>query len=198
MLLPRREVSSYSENDETAVLDAPKSHRTILIAEDDYELAHALTKRCREMDWDVFRSPDAMHALLGAHRIRPDLLLLDVQLSSGNGLSVAEFLKADKSGLANIPIVVMSGRSDDEMVRRCQAIGARLVQKTPQLWNDLQPLIRDLLDGKSLPEIDGAPDLRRTPHIKLVLAQPTEAAVPAPRDQEPTKAAGPVVLCIDD
>ncbi|HEX3870042.1 MAG TPA: response regulator [Pirellulales bacterium] len=170
-----------------AVVDTSTAMRRILIAEDDYALAQVLTKRCREIDLDVFRSPDAMHALLGVHRIRPDLLLLDVHLSSGSGLSVCEFLMADKSGLSTIPVIIMSGQSDEETLRRCRSMGARFVQKGADLWSQLQPLIDELLSGETRRPADNE---------TFGSANGTQSATPA--DAEQPARLVPRVLCIDD
>ncbi|HEX4129203.1 MAG TPA: response regulator [Pirellulales bacterium] len=177
----------------------PTAHRTVLIAEDDYELASVLTKRFRELDLDVFRSPDAMHALLGAHRIRPNLLLLDVHLSSGNGLCVCEFLASDKSGLADIPVIIMSGQCDDETVRRCRSLGARFVKKSPQLWQQVQPLLRELLDGEApqTAKTDGG-DVGMTESSENAATTPEVVTVPVVPNGSANAKKTPLVLCIDD
>jgi DNA-binding response OmpR family regulator len=150
--------------------------QTIQIADDDFELVQLLTMLCRKLDLEVFRSPDALHALLGAQRLKPDLLLLDVNMPSGNGLSVCEFLGAD-SKLSEMPIIIMSGQSDAETVRRCRSLGACFVKKGPHLWSQLQPLICQLL--------------RRT------AARGAGEAPQPPGHEKPTRAT-PKVLCIDD
>ena len=38
--------------------------KTVLIADDDDDLVRLLTLRLKQLGVDVFRSPDAMHALL--------------------------------------------------------------------------------------------------------------------------------------
>jgi hypothetical protein len=50
----------------------PNDGKTILIADDDRDLVQLLAMRCKQLGLTVFRSPDAMHALLGVHRARPD------------------------------------------------------------------------------------------------------------------------------
>jgi DNA-binding response OmpR family regulator len=126
------------------------------------------------MGLDVIRSPDALHALLGAHRMQPDLVLTDVNLPNGNGLSLCEFLRCDEK-LAHVPVIIMSGQSNDQIVQRCRALGAPFVKKGPQLWETLEPLITELLN-------------------------PTDSAVPtlptgAPEEARPDR---PRILSIDD
>ena len=56
------------------------------------------------------RSPDAMHALFGAERVRPDLIILDVNMPGGNGLAVAEML-AGNAELRDVPVIIHTGRT---------------------------------------------------------------------------------------
>jgi DNA-binding response OmpR family regulator len=121
--------------------------RTVLIAEDDSDLAQFLTTELRVLGYDVFRSPDAMHALLGAHRLKPSLMLIDVNMPGGNGLSVCEMLASDRE-LCRIPVIMMSGRSDQETIRRCKLAGARFVAKGPALWSEIEAAIRHCLSDE--------------------------------------------------
>lgn len=157
------------------------SQPTVIIADDDSALVQALALRGKEMGLEVFCSPDAMHALLATHRLKPDLIMLDINMPGGNGLSVCEMLAADKS-FANIPVIIMTGESGEAVIERCEALGAHYVRKSPHLWEDLQRLICRLLN----------------------LAPPTIEAVPKPAERETSTLAEqspprrPKVLCIDD
>ena len=122
--------------------------RTILIAEDDADLAHFLALQCRQLGFDVFRSPDAMHALMGVHRLKPSLLVLDLNMPGGNGLSVCEMLASDRT-IARIPVIIMSGQCDKDTVDRCKLAGAQFVPKGPKLWAELAAAIGRCLSSDS-------------------------------------------------
>lgn len=62
--------------------------KVVLIADDDNELSQGLAIRLRGLGYTVMRSPDASHALIGAMRLTPNLIILDVDMPSGNGLAV--------------------------------------------------------------------------------------------------------------
>ncbi|HTU24636.1 MAG TPA: response regulator [Pirellulales bacterium] len=164
---------------------------TILIAEDDFELAQSLKLRCQQLGLDALRSPDALHALLGAHRLRPDIILTDVHMPSGNGLSLCEFLRCD-SDLAGVPVIVMSGQGDAAMVERCRSMGVHFVKKGPQLWATLESLIVQLLGQQA-----HAPAPAAGANCKL---EPADCQPPEPvaADPPPTERRGPRVMCIDD
>jgi CheY-like chemotaxis protein len=159
------------------------SVKLILIADDDADLCYVLALRCKHLGLEVFRSPDAMHALLGAHRVKPDLFLLDINMPGCNGLTACEMLSANRE-LCEIPVIMMSGRSDDDTLRRCKQLGARFVSKGPQLWEKLEPLIREAL--KLEPAAAPAPP-------------PVDAKkVVGHAERPPSPKSRPKVLCVDD
>jgi DNA-binding response OmpR family regulator len=155
--------------------------KRVLIADDDFDLAQLLSMRCRQMGLEVFRSPDALHALLGSHRIEPDLVVLDVNMPAGNGLSVCEMMSGDRE-LSKVPVIIITGSPDEAIRQRCQQLGAKLVCKGPQFWEQLEPLICEVL---GLEPAAAAP-----PQQPMVAEKPTLEA-PAPSGR-------PRVLCVDD
>ncbi len=121
------------------------SDKKILIADDDRDLAHSLELRCQQMGLEAFTVFDAMAALTVAHREQPDVICLDVRMPAGNGLSVCEMLKSDEK-LASIPVIMLTGHTDEDTVRRCHGMCAYYVPKCPDLWPRVEPLLRELVD----------------------------------------------------
>jgi CheY-like chemotaxis protein len=118
--------------------------KTILIADDDPVVVLALSQRLRNLGYQVVRSPDATHALLGIKKIRPDLVILDIQMPSGNGLAVCEMLACDRE-CANIPIVVHSILGEESIKKRCHQLGTYYVEKSPRSWLKIKKLVESLL-----------------------------------------------------
>lgn len=165
------------ENDPMPKTLKAETEKTVLIADDDGDLVQMIALRCSQIGLTVFRSPDAMHALLGAHRIRPDLVLLDVNMPGGNGLSICEMMGGDKE-LAKTPVIIMTGDTNEEIPRRCQVLKAQFLPKGTGLWERLEPLIR-----RSLGLSAAATAKKESPHC------PSETDVEGQR---------PRILCIDD
>jgi DNA-binding response OmpR family regulator len=168
--IERRDVSMSQKPKEEAV-------KTILIADDDGDLVQMLALRCTQMGLRMFRSPDAMHALLGAHRIRPDLMVLDVNMPGGNGLSVCEMMAGDET-LGKIPVIIMTGDTSEEIPRRCRAFHAEYVPKGAALWERLEPAIRRALGFPAPP--------------------PTRAMSSNAASETDPGRRWPKILCIDD
>lgn len=118
--------------------------KTVLFADDDLGLLTLLRGRCERMGMDVITATDAMAALNAARDDAPDLVCVDVGIPGGNGLAVLEMLTSDDRSDA-IPKIVMTDRNDRDVQRRCENLAAHYLLKTPDIWSNLEPLLRQLL-----------------------------------------------------
>ena len=119
--------------------------KTVLIADDDRDLVQVLKFRCNQLGLNVISAHDAMTALALAHQQEPDLICLDVNMPSGSGLSVCEMLAADDR-LSSIPVIMLTGRADEETIRRCHTMCAYYVLKSRDIWDRVEPILRELLE----------------------------------------------------
>ncbi len=142
--------------------------KTILIADDQRELVRAIQLRCRHLGLETLVAHDAMTALTLINEHRPDLVCLDVNMPAGNGLSVCEMLAGDEQ-LASIPVIILTGRADDETIRRCHSMCAYYVLKSSDVWQRIEPLLHELL-GIEPPETP-SPEWRETMAREVVYAQ---------------------------
>ncbi len=122
-----------------------RNPKLVLIADDDENLVDILSHRCRQLGLAVERAHDGMSALTNIDELEPDLVLLDVNMPSGNGLSVCEMLSGDED-LRHVPVIILTGRQDQETIRRCHMLAAYYIPKGAGVWARLQPLIGELLD----------------------------------------------------
>lgn len=119
--------------------------RRVLIADDDADLVNSLTRRCERLGLSVDTAPNAMTALGKIEQDEPDLVILDVGLPQGNGLSVCEMM-AGHEELRSLPVIILTGRRDEETIRRCHELCAFYVLKSVDVWSRVEPLLRELLD----------------------------------------------------
>jgi CheY-like chemotaxis protein len=125
---------------------ASRPAKTILIADDDPVVVLALKRRLQQLGFQVLRSPDSAHALMGAMKTRPDLVILDVNMPGGNGLAVCEMLASDPH-YAGIPVIIHTSLADTATKQRCQQLGARYVEKSPQSWAEIGSHVETLIGG---------------------------------------------------
>jgi DNA-binding response OmpR family regulator len=119
-------------------------NKSILIADDDADIVELLTRRCRALGLEVDSANNAMTALGKAEEDAPDLVILDVDMPYGNGLSVCEMM-ASHEELRSIPVIMLTSSSREETIRRCHQLCAYYVLKCPDVWPRIEPVLRELL-----------------------------------------------------
>ena len=123
---------------------------TFVIVEDDVLFAEALTALVECLGYRVLATvasePSAIKAVLG---FRPDAVLMDIRLESGNGLSAARVIR-EKS---QVPIVFCTSYSGDAELRRAveQLGNASLIDKLID-EDELVGLLNNVL-GASAPSL---------------------------------------------
>ncbi|MEX0729079.1 MAG: response regulator [Planctomycetaceae bacterium] len=128
--------------------------KKILIADDDKDLVQILARRCRKLGIRVAVAYDALTALNRLKEFHPKLVVLDVEMPAGNGLSVCEMMTTD-ADWRFIPRIILTGRTDYATIRRCHELLSHYIPKRVNMWDDLEPLIVHLLSrdpGAAPPE----------------------------------------------
>ena len=67
-----------------------------------------LSQRFSSLGCSVIGANSALEAINAIHRIVPELVVLDVNMPSGSGLSVCEMMSTDER-LRKIPVIVLTG-----------------------------------------------------------------------------------------
>jgi two-component system KDP operon response regulator KdpE len=83
--------------------------KTVLIVDDDPEVRLSLGARLCANHYDVIFAADGVTSIAEAREHKPNLILLDLGMPSGDGYAVLEWLQGNKQ-LSSIPVVVLSGR----------------------------------------------------------------------------------------
>ena len=82
----------------------------ILIVDDDLDLTKALKVTLESENYGVVTASDRMEGMEKIKAERPDLIILDVMMSTWqDGFEMARELKKDSQFIKNIPILMMTG-----------------------------------------------------------------------------------------
>ena len=119
------------------------SKKTILLIDDDRELAQGLALRIgSEFDATAVCAHDLSNAVNQLQHVTPDLVICDVKLPTGNGLSLCELMDQDERW-SKIPAIVLTGYSDGHTLRRIANLCAYYVHKSGDLWPRLKKTIEE-------------------------------------------------------
>ena len=118
--------------------------KKILIVDDDPNVVKVLASRLRANKYEVMASSDGLQAVQKAHQGKPDLIILDIRMPAGSGISVAEKLKiSDDTSL--IPVIVITGYPDEEIQQKAQEMGAAHFITKPVHAEELLAKVEEIL-----------------------------------------------------
>lgn len=117
----------------------------ILIADDDKDLVNVLAARCEQLGLSVITAHRGLSAFNAAVQHRPDVICLDVNMPAGDGMNICEML-ADDPVVRSTPIIMLTGSSEPKIIRRCHDLCAYYVQKCPNVWQRIKPLLCELFN----------------------------------------------------
>jgi len=86
--------------------------QTILVVEDDEDLANLLEYNLRRGGYRVEKLARLLRAHEKVKQIRPDLIVLDVMLPDGDGFEFCRHLRADPA-TADVPVLFLTARSEE-------------------------------------------------------------------------------------
>ena len=117
---------------------------TVLVAEDDEDVRLLLRTRLNVRGYRVVEARDGEETLELAKDVRPDIVLMDLQLPRINGFAVARFLRQTDS-LRRVPIIVVSAHDPAKHRNLALAAGCNAYVQKPIDFDHLDGLMLSLL-----------------------------------------------------
>lgn len=109
----------------------------ILLVDDDEDVVTLLKFRLDKANHQVVVAQTGNEALKKAQSLKPDLILMDINIPEPNGIEVCQTLKKEAK-TAQIPIILLTGATQ---VKESDAPADALVIK-PYEWESLQATIQ--------------------------------------------------------
>jgi len=104
-------------------VDPASSHKLVAVVDDDREVREWLADTLRRAGYQVALAANGLRLVSALQVDRPDLILLDVNMSWIDGFELCRALKKNPL-CADIPVVFISGRSASDDVEQGLACGA--------------------------------------------------------------------------
>ena len=101
----------------------PRNFKTILVVEDEKDLADLIAYNLKRSGYDVVTAEDGNTALEIASKQLPDLVLLDLMIPGIDGSAVARRLRADPE-TSHIPIIMVTAKGEETDVIVGLTLGA--------------------------------------------------------------------------
>lgn len=96
---------------------------TVLVVDDDEAQRIIIDRILTANNYDLLFARDGFEALSVLRNKRPDLILMDIVMPNMNGMDATRRLKAVPE-LAGIPVIMITGKSEGEVVVDCMEAGA--------------------------------------------------------------------------
>src|SRR4029450_12773901 len=109
---------------------------TVLCIDDDPEVSGAIERRLSKYDVHLIRAFHGMHGYAEALAHKPDVIVMDLRMPSGDGATILECLRRNQQTAA-IPVIVLTGIRDRRIKRRLPNRGANAYFCKPLPLDDL-------------------------------------------------------------
>ncbi len=122
---------------------------TLLLAEDNDANRLTTSRYLKAKGYQLLFAKDGQEAIDLASSMRPDLILMDIQIPNIDGLEAIRIIRRDKiPELANIPIIALTGLAMIGDRERCIEAGANEYLTKPVKLNHLATIIKQILAEK--------------------------------------------------
>ncbi len=103
-------------------MDNTNTQKTILLVEDDDNLANVYEMRLQAEGFKTVRVANGEEALQAALQSQPSLILLDVMMPKVSGFDVLDILRATPE-TADVKVIMLTALGQDSDRERAQALG---------------------------------------------------------------------------
>ena len=131
---------------EIAFMTSPQ--RTVLIIEDEADAAELFAEMMRVSGFRVLKTSSSTPALSLIATEKPDIIILDIMMPEVSGLDILREMRQD-SGLASIPVVVVSAKSMPADIRIGMEAGASTYLTKPVGFLELKQAVEQALGNQS-------------------------------------------------
>ncbi|MEM7816479.1 MAG: response regulator [Candidatus Aenigmatarchaeota archaeon] len=97
--------------------------KKILVVDDEPNILLVLASRLKANNFEVITASDGFYAVKKAREEKPDLIILDIRMPAGGGMSVFESLKIIPD-TAIIPVIFITAHPTPQLEQKAKEMGA--------------------------------------------------------------------------
>jgi len=123
---------------------APRGERTVLVVEDNPDNMFTITELLDEMGYAYVKAMDGAQGVEMAKKIRPALILMDIQLPGLSGIDATRQIR-ETEGISQTPIIAMTAKAMKGDKEEILAAGCDAYASKPLAAEEVMELIRKWL-----------------------------------------------------
>ena len=124
-----------------------KLREMVMVVDDSITMRRVATKLLERHNYEVITAKDGVDALAQLQDLRPDVMLLDVEMPRMDGFELATHLQNEES-LSSIPIIMITSRTGEKHRDRALEIGITNYMGKPYQEEELIRNIQSALDAR--------------------------------------------------
>jgi chemosensory pili system protein ChpA (sensor histidine kinase/response regulator) len=123
-----------------------KLRDTVMVVDDSITMRRVATKLLERHNYEVITAKDGVDALAQLQDVRPDVLLLDIEMPRMDGFELATHMQNEAS-FSTIPIIMITSRTGEKHRDRAMEIGVTNYMGKPYQEEELITNIQSALGG---------------------------------------------------
>ena len=121
-----------------------KATRTVMVVDDSVTVRKVTSRLLERHGYEVVLAKDGLDAITKLEEIRPDIMLLDIEMPRMDGFEVASLVRHNPN-LVGLPIIMITSRTGEKHRERAFQIGVNCYMGKPFQEQQLLDTIGELL-----------------------------------------------------
>ena len=117
---------------------------SVLLVDDDPALRGLLRQMLELGGYVVHEAEDGLDALEKLNNVTPDVMVLDVMMPNMDGVTLCKRMRSNVKTI-DIPIIMLSGKTQDKAVQEGLDAGANKYLKKPISFTDLISHVKEVI-----------------------------------------------------
>ena len=117
---------------------------SVLLVDDDPALRGLLRQMLELGGYVVHEAEDGLDALEKLNKVTPDVMVLDVMMPNMDGVTLCKRMRSNVKTI-DIPIIMLSGKTQDKAVQEGLDAGANKYLKKPISFTDLISHVKEVI-----------------------------------------------------